>query len=90
MFFRLIFIFVLAFILFKALKTIFSLPHQNRENIEKFPEHSPAPEDEMVKDPQCKTYVSKNGSLTARIGGKKFYFCSNECLERYKKERGND
>jgi YHS domain-containing protein len=70
-----------------VLKTILSLPSRNKENLENFPGHSKAPEDEMVKDPCCDTYISKKGAISARINGETFYFCSKECLERYKEDR---
>lgn len=43
--------------------------------------------DEMVQDPVCKAYVSKQGALRRVIGGREVFFCSTECMEAY--ERGH-
>lgn len=43
-----------------------------------------APEGEdMVLDPQCKTYVSKLEAFRVREGNKIHYFCSPECRDKY-------
>jgi YHS domain-containing protein len=41
--------------------------------------------DVMVKDPVCGTYLPKSDAVSARIGGETLYFCSKQCLSRYKK-----
>jgi len=38
---------------------------------------------EMFKDPQCGMYVAKDLALTARSGKETFYFCSEECRDRF-------
>ena len=44
---------------------------------------------EMVKDPECGTYVSVDGNISVRDGDQVYRFCSYECrdkfLERLKK-----
>jgi uncharacterized protein len=39
---------------------------------------------EMVKDPSCETYIPKESAIHARIDGKDYYFCSKECLRKFK------
>jgi len=39
--------------------------------------------DEMVLDPECRTYVVKDRAVTRRIGGTSIYFCSDDCAKRY-------
>lgn len=41
---------------------------------------------EMVKDPHCKTYIPKDSAIRARIAGGEYYFCSKECMRRFKDE----
>jgi YHS domain-containing protein len=41
---------------------------------------------EMVQDPLCHTYVPKETALRTTIGGKVYYFCSQDCLDEYIKE----
>ena len=40
---------------------------------------------EMVQDPHCHTYIPKETALSATIGDEVYYFCSQECLDEYKK-----
>jgi len=39
--------------------------------------------DEMVLDPECRTYVVKDRAVTRRIRGTLTYFCSDACAGRY-------
>jgi YHS domain-containing protein len=39
--------------------------------------------DEMVFDPECRTYVLKDRAVTRRIRGTIVYFCSEACAARY-------
>ena len=45
-------------------------------------------ESEMVKDPHCKTYIPRASAVHARIGGRDYYFCSKECMRKFKAEMG--
>ena len=38
----------------------------------------------MVKDPVCGTYVDPSLAVSLVRGGKDIFFCSKECLSRYK------
>jgi YHS domain-containing protein len=40
----------------------------------------------MVRDPVCGTFVVQSRALTATAGGETAWFCSNECLTRWKTE----
>ena len=42
--------------------------------------------DEMVQDPSCKTYIPMREALTRTIDGKRYYFCSEECADKFEKE----
>jgi len=41
---------------------------------------------EMVKDPNCETYVPKNEALHKTIHGVTHYFCSKTCAEEFSKK----
>ncbi len=41
--------------------------------------------EELVEDPQCHAYVPMSQAVVTEINGKKIYFCSRKCLERYRK-----
>ncbi len=42
--------------------------------------------DDMVKDPSCEAYILKSNALTEVFRGERFYFCSEECLGKFRKE----
>lgn len=39
--------------------------------------------EEMVLDPQCRTYVIKDRAVARRIKGSLIYFCSEDCANKY-------
>ncbi len=43
---------------------------------------------EMVLDQQCGRYILKNNALKLSRDEDSLYFCSEECLERYRKKSG--
>jgi uncharacterized protein len=47
------------------------------------PEKSPQGED-MVRDPQCGTYIPVSLALKKVVHGRTHYFCSEECRKAYK------
>jgi YHS domain-containing protein len=44
--------------------------------------------DEMVQDPQCKTYIPSRDAVKRIIRGKEYSFCSEECADAFEKEGG--
>ncbi len=42
--------------------------------------------DELVQDPVCKAYCPKREAKSMVYKGKKYYFCSMECLEKFRKQ----
>jgi hypothetical protein len=42
---------------------------------------------ELVRDPQCGTYIPKTRAIVAGSGDAAVYFCSNECRDAYAKVR---
>jgi len=81
---------VLIVILFVyySLKTVF------RSALKAYHEEPDAPAarlkgEEMVLDPECRTYVIKDRALTRHVQGKPYSFCSEACAQRYEeKHRG--
>jgi YHS domain-containing protein len=39
--------------------------------------------EDMVKDPQCGTYLPRSDALTRQVKGETCYFCSEECRSKY-------
>jgi uncharacterized protein len=87
MFFRLIIAFVIVYLVYRMGKIFFSPSAKERRS---FP-GSPASitGEDLVKDPYCGTYVPESSAFTVDINGETLYFCSKECLEKYKAEKMN-
>ena len=43
--------------------------------------------EELVQDPCCHTYISQRSAVRKKIAGRVLYFCSEECLRNFVKQR---
>ncbi len=43
---------------------------------------------EMVQDPVCQVYISEHDALTATVSGQIYFFCSRECMEKFREGKG--
>jgi len=80
-------VFFVIVILYYALKTVlrsaFKAYHEERD----LPTQLKG--EEMVLDPECRTYVVRDRAVTRRVQGKIHSFCSEACAQRYaEKHRG--
>jgi uncharacterized protein len=80
---RYLIIFALLYLCYYVVKKAV-LPAMRTYKIFRKYRESPA-EKEMVQDPHCHTYIPKETALRATIDGEVYYFCSQECLDEYKK-----
>jgi YHS domain-containing protein len=39
---------------------------------------------ELKKDPVCGTFISTGTAIQKRVGGETYYFCSNECRDKFR------
>lgn len=78
-------IFILILVAYHAAKIVFRNALSTYHGGEKRPPRIPG--EEMVQDPQCRTYVVKDRALIRHIGGRAVYFCSAACADNY--ERGH-
>jgi len=44
--------------------------------------------DEMIQDPVCETYVPRREAVRKVVQGQAYFFCSDECAEKFKAQRG--
>lgn len=80
---RLILISVFIYLSIKFIKLLFFSPPQVKQP----PQSGPSgPVNEMVQDPVCKVYIPKNSSLSLNISGTTYYFCSRECMDKFRSE----
>jgi uncharacterized protein len=78
---RLILLGILAYLLYRILKGVFSpKPRVHRGSPQGIV-------DEMVQDPVCKTYVPRRDSVRRVIQGQEVFFCSNDCADKYESEK---
>jgi len=42
--------------------------------------------DVMIQDPVCKVYVVAGTAIVEEVGGKQYYFCSQDCARHFKVE----
>ncbi len=78
---RLVFFGILAYLLYRIVKGVFSPKAKvNRSRPQGIV-------DEMVQDPFCKTYVPRRDSVRRVIQGQEFFFCSDDCADKYESER---
>lgn len=74
--YRLITILILAGIIYWVVKRALLLPRGKvRSPLED--------EEEMVQDPACGCYIPRSQSFAVSHGGKKLFFCSRECFQKY-------
>ena len=41
---------------------------------------------EMVKDPNCETYVPQSEALQKTVRGEDYFFCSEKCADEYSRK----
>ena len=81
---RAILFFILLMVVYQAVKVVFrSALSAYRSGEQRAPR---IPGEEMVQDPQCRTYVVKGRALPRRIAGRTTYFCCAACADAYEQE----
>lgn len=77
---RLIIWLIVGFLLY----TLVQLIKQHLRKPPAPPAEKTAHGEEMIKDPECGTYVPRNDAIKAEVKGTIRYFCSSDCLDKYK------
>jgi YHS domain-containing protein len=44
------------------------------------------PGEETYRDPVCGVYISEETAVIGKHDGKRYYFCSMDCLEKYREQ----
>jgi len=70
---------ILAYIAYRTVKAIF----RPKEEVSGAQDRGVI--DEMVQDPQCKTYVPKREAVKRTIAGATHFFCSDTCADKFQK-----
>jgi len=86
--FRTIILIVFIYLCFKAVKDVIIKPllRQYRESFRPAAGNPARAIDEMVQDPVCRVYIQKSTALSATVSGEVHYFCSSECMMKFKEK----
>ena len=79
---RSLLIFFVLLIVYYAIKSIFRSAVRGYYSDERH-NNRVLPGEEMVQDPECRTYVVKSRAVTRRINGKLCLFCSETCAKQF-------
>lgn len=74
--------FLVIFVIYSAIKTVVRSAVKAYHGVEQ-QRGRQIMGDEMVQDPECRTYVVKDRAVTRRIRGTLTHFCSDDCARRY-------
>ena len=66
-----------------AIAVLYNLMKGDKKRKAELKKDAPLQGEDMVQDPHCKTYVSKEEAYRIRAGENVYYFCSTECREKY-------
>ncbi len=84
---RLVIAGIIVYVIYRLIKTL----GKSSEKVSGGRSYGEAPRiegEDLVMDPCCGTYVPVNSAFKATVNGKTLYFCSEECLEKYKRDNG--
>jgi uncharacterized protein len=81
---RALLFFILLMVLYQAVKVVIRSALSAYRGEERRAPRIPG--EEMVQDPQCRTYVPKGRALARRIAGRTTYFCSAGCADAYERD----
>ena len=76
---------ILIYLLYKIFKTVGQIKPEQGENYQS--KSSSASGEDLVEDPVCHTYVPVSQAYRKEIAGKNYYFCSEQCSEKYSSKK---
>lgn len=82
---KFIFLIIAAYVLYKLFANDFFKKKKKNEEAEKAEMERKVACGEMVKDPECGTWVAVDSSISVRDGEKIYHFCSYECRDKFLK-----
>lgn len=80
--FRLIFYAIIAYLIYKFILAVL-VPRPRSQTRRRAEGRSGV----MVKDEVCNTYLPKEDAIEQTIGGREYYFCSQECRRKFDQQR---
>lgn len=80
---RLVILIILIYILYRLIRSVY----KGKGKITRTPDGEII--DVMIQDPFCEKYIPRREAVRKIIQGKEYFFCSEECAEKYIK-RGEE
>lgn len=84
---RLIFTIIIVYLVYRLIRRILLPSGKEQSTFSRNP--SSVHGEDLVRDPYCGTYVPVSNASKAIINGEEFYFCSKECIEKYRERENN-
>ena len=81
---RLLFFIILAAVAYIVIKSLLWLAFSSSVKSKEGSLARPVEGGEMIRDPACGIYIPKAKAIEGRVRGSTHYFCSPECLEKYR------
>ncbi len=83
---RYIILTIFIYLCFKAVKDVIIKPllKQYRQSYRPAAGNPMRAIGEMVQDPVCNVYIQKSTALRKTVSGEVYYFCSSECMMKFK------
>jgi YHS domain-containing protein len=81
---RLVIAGIIVYVVYRFLKVLFAPSERVTGSASGSPPRLKG--EDLVKDPYCGTYIPINSAYKTTVNGETLYFCSRECLEKYKSE----
>jgi uncharacterized protein len=78
---RLILFLILIYLIYRIIKGFWGSAKQIRKS------KTMGVIDEMVQDPYCETYIPRREAVRKSISGKEYFFCSQECADKFESEK---
>lgn len=72
---------LIIYIGYRTIKTLFA-PKASRPGVDKERQEAEA----TYRDPVCGVYISEGDAVVGRLDGERHYFCSMECLEKFREQ----
>lgn len=89
---RVIFYIIVAYIVYTLVKKITSstqAPIKRGKGKAGYGEAGMGKAEETVLDPVCESYIPKDRAINTTHGGKEYFFCSQECRDKFITDRGD-
>ncbi|NOR11504.1 MAG: YHS domain-containing protein [Desulfovibrionaceae bacterium] len=81
-------IFILAILFFILYRLLFGSRKRQKVADTHSKGQKTVPQDTLVEDPVCHSYVPKRQAIQAVKDGETFYFCSDKCCKTFLEEQG--